>query len=198
MTKKATLIAVGFALFLWAITLVAQDSENKVALAAPVDRQTQPEKTEKTASTANVETCDGGSIELKADEKRILDLHNDVREKEGLEPLCVHPALTKSARAHSKEMIDKDYFRHESYDGESNGARLKRFGYDWYASGENIARGSGYLSKPENRFEAWMRSQGHRKNILDKNFREVGVGAVTGDFKGVGGTTIYTVDFGTR
>ena len=155
-----------------------------------------PRKAEATLIT--VKTCGGDTIELNGNEKRVLELHNRARIKRGLKPLCVQPALTAASRAHSKEMIDKDFFRHESYDGESNGARLKRFGYDWYASGENIARGSGYLSKPENRFEAWMRSQGHRKNILDKNFREVGVGAVTGDFKGVGGTTIYTVDFGTR
>ena len=164
-----------------------------------VQKEGEPEqRDEKTKGTETVKTCDDESIELKADEKRLLDLHNETRKKQGLESLCIHPALTKAARDHSKEMIDKDYFSHTSKDGQTPDARLKRFGYDWRAYGENIARGSGPLSTPDDRFEALMKSPGHRKNILDKNFREVGVGAASGEYKGTGGTTIYTVDFGTR
>lgn len=83
--------------------------------------------------------------------------------------LCVDPTLTKAARSHSKEVIDKGYFDHNSHSGETAEARLKGLGYDWRAFGENIARGSGSMSKPEDRFEAWMKSEGHRKNTLDKN-----------------------------
>src|ERR687886_2853433 len=50
------------------------------------------------ASTQTVKTCDGGTIELKAQEKRVLDLHNDVRKKPWLEELCVDPTLGKAAR----------------------------------------------------------------------------------------------------
>ena len=96
-------------------------------------------------------------------------------------------------------MLDKRYFSHSSHNGETSGARLKRFGYDWWASGENLAWGSGPLSAPDNRFEAWMKSPGHRKNILEKNFREVGVGVAIGDSKKkTGKQTMYTADFGTR
>jgi uncharacterized protein YkwD len=143
-----------------------------------------------------VETCDSKTLKLEANEKRILDLHNEVRKKSGLEPLCVSSTLVGAARAHSEEMVDKDYFSHTSYDGERPGERLKRFSYDWRAFGENIASGAGSESKPDDRFKAWMKSPGHKKNILDGNFREIGVGSASGNFEGYE-QTVYTVDFGT-
>jgi uncharacterized protein YkwD len=94
-------------------------------------------------------------------------------------------------------MIAKDYFSHTSYNGQDPGERLKNSGYDWQTFGENIASGAGSQSKPEDRFEAWMKSAGHEKNILDKDFREVGVGSARGNFEGYE-QTLYTVDFGTR
>lgn len=170
-----------------------------------VETMTLEDSTEETTTGAQsegekVKTCDDGkSIELKEDEKRTLELHNETRKENGLKPLCVDPTLTKAARAHSKEMVEKGYFGHSSRNGETSGERLKRYGYAWRASGENLARGSGSLSKPEDRFKAWMKSVGHRKNILDKNFREVGVGVATIDSKKGGKKqAVYTVDFGSR
>jgi uncharacterized protein YkwD len=98
--------------------------------------------------TATVKTCGGGRIELKANEKRALRLHNRARERRELKRLCVHPKLQKAARAHSATMIKKDRFFHGSV-----GARLKRHGYRWKTYGENIAGGSGRLGTPESAFE---------------------------------------------
>ena len=164
------------------------------------DEDKPEEKSQKEAKSGSstVKTCDGASIELKADEKRVLDLHNEVRNKQGLETLCVQPKLTEAARAHSKEMIDENYFSHTSKNGQTPDARLKRVGYDWRAYGENIAWGSGSYSTPESTLDRWMKSPGHRKNIVNGQFREIGVGSVSGNFKGAGGATIYTVDFGIR
>jgi uncharacterized protein YkwD len=67
-------------------------------------------------------TCTGETIELNGHEKRMLDLHNLTRFDYGLQPLCVHPALTEAARAHSQEMLDGDYFGHASLDGGTSGA----------------------------------------------------------------------------
>ncbi len=145
-----------------------------------------------------VTTCGGGKLYLNAQEKRSLQLHNGARTSRGLRPLCVHPALTGAARAHSREMMDKDYMSHNSYSGETAGARLRRFGYNWRVYGENVGWGSGYKGAPEARFRAWMNSPGHRANILNNNFREVGIGTATGYFGGYGNSTTYTVDFGTR
>ncbi len=145
------------------------------------------------ASTVTVRTCTGGSIALKANEKRSLDLHNNARKSRGLRALCVHPALQRAARTHSADMINRDYFSHGSV-----GTRLKRHGYDWRVYGENIAWGSGSRGSADSIFKGWMNSSGHRRNILDGRFREVGIGAVTGNYKGHSGVTMWTADFGTR
>jgi len=140
-----------------------------------------------------VRSCVGKKVKLNANEERTLRLHNRIRKSRGLGPLCVHPALTKAARAHSAEMIRKDYFRHGN-----TGDRLKRYGYKWRTYGENIAWGSDSRGSPEPIFRGWMNSHGHRSNILAKKFREVGIGTATGTFKGHKNTTMYTVDFGAR
>lgn len=138
-------------------------------------------------------SCKGGKVELNRDEERVFVLQNRARESRGARPLCVHPALQKAARSHSAEMIRKDRFFHGNV-----GKRLKRHGYRWSTHGENIAYGSGRRGSPESVFGRWMKSRGHKRNILVKGFREVGIGTATGTFKGTNGVTVYTVDFGTR
>jgi uncharacterized protein YkwD len=148
------------------------------------------------ASTTAVKTCSGASINLKATEKRAFTLLNKVRKERGLRPLCVDPRLTKAARAHSRQMVEKDYFSHASFTGESVGSRLGRFGYCKSVYGENIAGGYGTPADPGRTFERWMDSAGHRANVLDGRFRRVGVGTYTGNYDGTNGYIMYTVDFG--
>ena len=157
------------------------------------------EQPSESGDTETVETCDGESIKLKAEEKRALELHNETREQHSLDPLCVDPELTRAARSHSKDMIEKRYFSHTSLSGETLGARLERSGYEYRTAGENIAWGTGPLATPEDTMDRWMGSPGHRRNVLDGGFREVGVGAATGEYERGGGhaATMYTVDFGT-
>ena len=155
------------------------------------------------ADLATVKTCNGGTIQLNANEKYMLERHNKARKKRGLKALCVHPTLTRAARAHSQEMLNKDYASHNSFNGETVKLRLKRFGYtfdgySYYAIGENIAWGCGSYGAPDHIFKFWMHSPDHRPNILKKSFREVGIGARTGSFKSCGNATMYTVDFATR
>jgi uncharacterized protein YkwD len=157
----------------------------------------EPERAE-AASAATVRSCTGGDITLSADEKRSLDLHNGARKDRGLRALCVHPALQKAARAYSRDMIDRDYFRHTSRDGLNPGARLRRAGYDWRLYGENIAWGSGPRGSAERTFKVWMNSPHHRSNILDGGLREVGIGTATGAYRRHGGATMWTADFGAR
>ena len=155
------------------------------------------------ASGGLVETCDGGSIRLNATEERLLQLHNEAREQRGLEPLCLQPTLTEAARAHSEDMIEKDYFAHVSPSGETLGERLKRFGYTpegygYWKVGGNIAWHSGPEAKPEEMFEGWMDSSGHRANILDEDFRQIGIGTHSGEYEGYEESVMYTADFGVR
>jgi uncharacterized protein YkwD len=155
------------------------------------------------AALVNVRTCGGGTIQLNSIEKYMLERHNKARTERGLKALCVHPKLTKAARAHSQEMLHKDYTSHNSSNGETLKQRLARFGYtfggySYYWYGENIAWGCGSYG-PERTFKFWMGSKDHRSNILKKKFREVGIGVRTGSFrKCEKPTTMYTVDFATR
>lgn len=143
------------------------------------------------ASAATIRSCRGKGIHLTRDEKRVLELQNRARKRHGMRPLCVRRALQKAARSHSAKMIRKNYFRHGKV-----GRRLKHHGYHWRDYGENIAYGSGRRGSPERVFRQWMKSHEHKRNILKKGFREVGIGPATGTFKGIKGVTMYTVDFG--
>jgi uncharacterized protein YkwD len=157
----------------------------------------RPASAQSTLSGGYVASCDGESLYLNAYEKSTYELHNQTRASNGLATLCVHRALTQAAQYHSQEMIDKGYFDHNSYDGESFSARLERFGYDSYEEvGENIAWGSGTNAYPDSIFQFWMNSSEHQENILSPNYREVGIGTATGECEGYSGCTMYTVDFG--
>lgn len=156
------------------------------------------------ASLVTVKTCGGDTIELNGPEKRVLELHNIARIHRGLKALCVHPVLTKAARAHTQEMLDKDYISHNSFNGETVKERLKRFGYtssgySYYLVGENIALACGSKRDANDIFKWWMNDPPHRANILNKDFRQVGIGVRSGDHKTCDKQgTVYTVDFGTR
>ncbi len=141
---------------------------------------------------ASVQSCTGGNVSLSADEKRMFELHNKTRADRGLSRLCVHPALQKAARAHSQEMISKDYFKHGNV-----GQRLSKFGYRWSTYGENILYDPGSRDSTQSLFKVWMKSPGHKSNILYKDFREAGIGASSGSYKG-GKATMWTADFGDR
>lgn len=151
------------------------------------------------ADTVKVKGCTGTSITLEAREKRILVLHNKMRAGSGLPRLCVHPALQKAAEAHSRDMIELDYFSHETRStGATFAQRINREGYRYHTAGENIAWGSGSYSTPGRIFEGWMNSSGHRKNILTRGYHEVGIGAATSKYRNYGNATMWTADFGAR
>lgn len=96
-------------------------------------------------------------------------------------------------------MIQRDYFSHDTKgSGESACERVRKTGYRYKACGENIAFGSGDSGKPDRIFKSWMGSKSHRKNILKPGFREVGIAAVKGEYKGFDNTNMWTADFGRR
>ncbi len=155
------------------------------------------------ARSGSVKKCGGGKIFLNAKEKRTFALHNKIRRNHKMRTLCVNPKLKRAARSHSKDMIRRDYFSHNTKGRGSFAKRLKRFGYTsggykYYTTGENIAYGSGRKGNPGRIMRAWMKSSGHRHNILNRKFREIGIGTYTGNWNGHKGVTMYTADFGTR
>ena len=87
--------------------------------------------------------------------------------------LAWNEKLSTVAYLHSKDMADNNYFNHNNLQGLTPGQRITAAGYNWSTYGENIA--NGYTSE-QNVMTAWLNSEGHCKNIMGKNFKEVGFG----------------------
>lgn len=132
-----------------------------------------------------------------------LCLLNRVRSRRGLGRLRMNDRLSLAAERHSRDMVRRGYFSHDSLGGGSFVDRIRRTGYlssarSWYVA-ENLAWGSGSRGTPEQILNAWMKSPGHRANILSGRFREVGIGVSEGAPVRVGGAAAtYTTNFGAR
>jgi len=141
--------------------------------------------------------------ERTANEVVMLRLIEHARAERGLAPLHVHAALARAALAHSRDMMDREYFSHSSPGGASCGARARRAGYatsgcrSWAVS-EAIGWGMSSVGTPQAIFSSWMKSAYHRSIILGRRWRDVGVGCVSGTFKGASGSWMYTLDLGRR
>ena len=133
-----------------------------------------------------------------------LCLLNHARASRGLRRLHLQRRLGRAARSHSADMARRGYFSHDSRSGASFLDRIRHAGYlrhtrQWMV-GENIAWGTGRLATPRAIVRAWMHSPGHRANILNGRFREIGVGITYNAPVRVAGrpAATYTTDFGFR
>jgi uncharacterized protein YkwD len=106
-------------------------------------------------------------------EQELIDLINQERQKAGLFSLKIDVRLMKAARQHSLKMATKNFFSHAGYDASSLRDKFARAGYPMTIGAENIAA---VHATPVNVVRAWMRSPGHRANILNKSVREIGIG----------------------
>ncbi|MEK5502362.1 CAP domain-containing protein [Bacillus sp. FSL M8-0168] len=112
---------------------------------------------------------------VSAYEKEVVDLTNAERTKRGLKPLKLDEKLSSVARKKSEDMRNKNYFDHNSPTYGSPFDMMKKFGITYRTAGENIAKGQ---RTPKEVVQAWMNSEGHRKNILNPDFTNIGVGYV--------------------
>ncbi|WP_240377417.1 CAP domain-containing protein [Bacillus piscicola] len=110
-------------------------------------------------------------------EQEVIRLTNEERAKQGLAPLKAYSELSDVARDKSKDMRDNGYFDHNSPNYGSPFDMMETYGIDFRGAGENIAAGQ---RTPEQVVEGWMNSEGHRANILNKDFTHIGVGHVEG------------------
>jgi uncharacterized protein YkwD len=128
-----------------------------------------------------------------------LCLINRERAAHGLRRLRLDSRLTRAARRHSRDMVAHHYFAHDSRTGGSFKARIARTGWmkgrSRWSVGENLAWGTGGQATPRAIVNAWMRSAGHRHNILQPRFRVIGIGIHLDAHGGRAGAT-YTTDFG--
>ncbi|QAS53104.1 CAP domain-containing protein [Halobacillus litoralis] len=106
-------------------------------------------------------------------QKKVIELTNNAREKNGLNPLKSSGEVTEVAQEKSEDMAENNYFSHTSPTYGSPFDMLKEFGVDYRTAAENIAAGQ---QSPQEVVDGWLNSPGHRKNIMNKNLTHIGVG----------------------
>ncbi|ALC85692.1 MULTISPECIES: CAP domain-containing protein [unclassified Bacillus (in: firmicutes)] len=127
----------------------------------------QEASTQKSGTTAN----DIGQVSSTV--QQVVDLTNQERAKEGLKALQIDVKLTQSAQEKSQDMKNKNYFSHTSPTYGSPFDQMKALGITYNSAGENIAMGQ---PSAEEVVDAWMKSPGHRENIMNPSFTHIGVG----------------------
>ena len=163
------------------------------ALLVPAGAQAQG------CANANVRPAAGNLDEVR---DAVLCLHNRERARRGLPSLRENAKLRTAAARHSDRMVDGRYFNHVSPGGSTMMDRIRATGYlssvRAWSVGENIAWGTGRLATAEQITEGWMRSAGHRANILNGRFREIGIGVKLGVPTQSRGGATHTATFGFR
>ncbi|WTP21351.1 CAP domain-containing protein [Streptomyces sp. NBC_00203] len=161
----------------------ASKTPARKATAAPTATASKTATAPKASSAAPATAAPAASSAVA----RIVALVNSERSKVGCSPLTLNAKLSKAAQAHSVDMASHQNMSHTGSDGSDPGTRITRAGYIWSSYGENVAYG---YSTPEQVMAGWMSSPGHKRNILDCGYKEIGVGlAQPGSY--------WTQDFGT-
>lgn len=112
----------------------------------------------------------------------IIQWTNIQRQRNGLSSLTENRELDNSALLKVQDMLDKQYFEHVSPSGASVSDLAERTGYDFISIGENLALGN--FKNDEVLVQAWMDSPGHRANILNTKYRDIGIAVIKGQFQG--------------
>jgi uncharacterized protein YkwD len=148
-----------------------------------------------------------GTMALADARATTLCLLNEERTSRGLKPLREHAGLRATAQSYAHQMVSENFFDHVSPGGSTMLDRIKRNsdylrgGRSWIV-GENLAWGSGGAESPAKIVRAWMKSPGHKRNILNGRFRDIGIGITDGaPVDGItvaSGAATYVNNFGAR
>lgn len=111
----------------------------------------------------------------------VLRFTNQDRNKKNLPALVLNDQLSKAANLKAEDMIKKDYFAHTSPEGLSPWHWMKEAGYRYQFAGENLAV---HFDSAEAQEQAWMKSETHRRNILNPSYTEAGIAVVEGNING--------------
>lgn len=112
---------------------------------------------------------------VSAYEEEVIRLVNNIRQQNGLQPLTANWELSRVARYKSQDMLENGYFSHNSPTYGSPFQMITAFGLSYRTAGENIAKGYASAQAVVN---GWMNSSGHRANILNSSYKQIGVGYV--------------------
>ena len=198
-------LAIVIAVLALVASVAASDAATTQSLEAQVERQVKSLRGAAPTQTATPASRTRRTSATAALEAAVITRFNQIRRARGLRPLRHNSRLAAAADFHSRDMARKGYFEHDSANGLAFWRRIQRFypsrGFRSWTVGENLLWGSdtydaGFAVRE------WMASPPHRANILSREWREVGLGAVTvasapGEFGGRA-VTIVTADFGAR
>jgi uncharacterized protein YkwD len=123
----------------------------------------------------------------------LVDLINTERVNDGLSALNHNDLLASAAQFHSLDMACQNYFSHTGSDGSSPFDRISWAGYSYSTAAENLFAGSGSYDTPMQAFDAWMNSSGHRDNMLNPDYTEIGIGYAGNSIGAYSG--YFTADF---
>lgn len=123
-------------------------------------------------STVSIDTTSGSS-NLSANAQEVVKLVNKERNAAGLPALTENSRLSEVAQAKAEDMMKNGYFSHTSPAYGSPFEMMRTFGITYTAAGENIAKGQ---KTPAAVMDGWMSSSGHRANILNVSYEQIGVG----------------------
>lgn len=124
----------------------------------------------------------------------LLDETNVQRSSEGLTGLALNTKLNSAAQAKAEDMAARNYWSHNTPEGNPPWVFFSNVGYDYKAAGENLAYG---FESSNSTVIAWMNSPGHRANIMNSNFSEVGFGIVdVPNYQDAGEQTIVVAMYG--
>jgi len=138
-------------------------------------------------------------------DQQVLAAVNRTRAGHGLRALVVSRDLQRAAGSHSRQMLERGFFAHDSPGGAPFAKRVRSFyqstGYGTWSVGENLLYSTGGVTA-DLAVEAWLASPSHRENMLSAEWREIGIGSlrarVAGGTFGGKPTWVITMDFGTR
>lgn len=160
-----------------------------------------PAMAEQACPAANATPADASKREIL---RATLCGLNRERAHYGMRKLKLNKKLSRAARRHARDMAKRNYFSHDTLGGGTFVDRIKREGYlkgsrSWLV-GENLGWGSRGYSRPSSIMRMWMSSPGHRANILNGSFKEIGIGLAYDAPVANGGkpACIYATDFGAR
>jgi len=160
------------------------------------------------AAAARPAACPGATVVPAAQSvakgrAATLCLLNRERTSRGLKKLRANKSLQRAASRYASRMSRQDFFAHVAPDGSSMVDRIRSTAYlrsvKRWSVGENLAWGAGRRATPQQTVAAWMASPGHKRNVLDRRFAEIGVGIALGaPVKGHASAGTYVTNFGTR
>jgi uncharacterized protein YkwD len=176
------------------VTPVKQPTPNPIV--PPVAPIKEPAASPITASVIPIKTAASPAPATPAStnpqdifDQQILGLVNQERAKVGADPLKINEQLDLAADQHTLDQASMNKMSHTGSNGSNMGDRIKNAGYVFSSAGENVAYGFGDAAAV---MSGWMNSEGHRQNILNPNYKEIGIGYA----QGADGRPYWTQDFG--